>query len=421
MVGMDSHEHNDDGKAPSVLGRLGLSLSEPAKSLATAATRKSGKRKYGLVALFALFAAVGGAMLYPLGIEPIARTIAAQSWVATPCQVLRAEVRSHDSDDGTTYSVYVLYQYNCNGQTYKNDRYSFVGGSSSGYEGKARVAEQYRTAARPICYVDPHYPAQAVLKRGFHAGLLIVLLPLVFLLIGIVGVIGTLRVSAATDSALSTSPTRLMGKMQGPAPADRAILAPKFSPKAKFAGLMILAVFWNGIVSLVAQGPISSLLHGHLHWLELLFLSPFAAIGVLLLGGAVYQFLALFNPRPTLELSSSTIPLGGAAELRWSFAGRTRRIDEFTVSLRGTEEATYRKGTSTCTDRNTFYEMELYRTSDVTEIASGQVGFVLPQDTMHSFEAENNKILWTLDVHGRIRHWPDVKETFPITVTPGGG
>ncbi len=76
------------------------------------------------------------------------------------------------------------------------------------------------------------------------------------------------------------------------------------------------------------------------------------------------------------------------------------------------------KGTSTYTDRNTFHETELYRTSDPTEIASGQVGFIMPLDTMHSFEAENNKILWLLDLHGGVGGWPDVKKSFQITVTP---
>jgi hypothetical protein len=88
------------------------------------------------------------------------------------------------------------------------------------------------------------------------------------------------------------------------------------------------------------------------------------------------------------------------------------------VTLRGIEQATYSKGTSTCTDRNTFHETELYRTSDPSEVASGQVGFIMPQHTMHSFEAENNKILWRLGLHGSIKGWPDVKESFQITVTP---
>jgi hypothetical protein len=158
--------------------------------------------------------------------------------------------------------------------------------------------------------------------------------------------------------------------------------------------MLIVALFWNGIVSVFVFGGADGA-----GWFGRLFILPFVAVGLGLIAGAVYQLLALFNPRPTLELSSSIVPLGGVAELRWSFTGRTSRIREFAVTLRGVEEARYRRGTDTCTDRNTFYEMELIRTADGNEIAAGQVGFVMPQDTMHSFAAENNKVLWQLDIH----------------------
>ena len=79
--------------------------------------------------------------------------------------------------------------------------------------------------------------------------------------------------------------------------------------------------------------------HGSPSWFLTFFLTPFALIGVGLLGMVLHQFLALFNPRPTLELSSDTIPPGGAAELRWSFTGRTSRIRELVVTLRGLERA----------------------------------------------------------------------------------
>ncbi len=248
---------------------------EAEKPIAAGALRKrrkgKGKSRYAVTALFALFALVGGALLHPLGIRPIAETIAAESWVATPCRVLRAEVRSHDSDDGTTYSVYILYQYEFGGQTYKCDRYSFVTGSSSGYQGKARIVEQYRTAARPICYVDPHDPTQAVLKRGFHVGLLIMLIPLTFLLVGIGGFIGTLRTGNSLQSPDSSIPA---SRTQ----AGRGVLVPKFSPKAKFAGMTLFAVFWNGIISLITLSLIGGLVRGHANWLGLLFVSPFAAV-----------------------------------------------------------------------------------------------------------------------------------------------
>ncbi|MBN1507074.1 MAG: DUF3592 domain-containing protein [Sedimentisphaerales bacterium] len=388
------------------------------KPLAAIARRRKGPGKYATAAIFGLFAIAGGAMLYPLGIRPIARTIDAESWVATPCKVLQAEVRSHDGDDSTTYSVHILYQYECNGRTYKCDRYDFIGGSSSGYKGKAHVVEQYRTATDPVCYVNPENPSQAVLKRGFHAKLLLALFPLPFLLVGVGGLVRTIRgktdIAASPRSPTVSEPTRIVDPLSLLRPADTApaALTPKFSARAKLVGAILIAVFWNGIVCvfLATAG-----------WFTLVFLIPFVAIGIGLIGLVVHQFLAMFNPRPALHLSSRTIPLGGSAELRWSFQGQTRRIREFTVTLHGVERATYRKGTSTCTDESTFCEMELYRTSHVAEIATGQIGFVLPQDTMHSFAAENNKIVWSIDLRGEIERWPDVKESYEIEVTPAAG
>jgi hypothetical protein len=401
---------------------------KPIAATALREARTKGMGKYGLAALFAVFALVGGGMLYPLGIKPIAKTIAAESWITTPCRVLRAEVRSHDSDDGTTYSIYILYQYEFNGQTYKSDRYDFVGGSSSGYRGKARMVALYEASPNPVCYVNPDDPSEAVLKRGFHAKLLLALFPLPFLLIGVGGLIAVRRGKIAVGGGkakpwLAQEPARVpddLAILRGTA-SGRAVLAPRFSAKSKFIGVTLVAAFWNGIVSIFVVSKLSDFRHGDSSWFGLLFLLPFVAVGFGLIAGAVYQLLALFNPRPTLELSSSAIPLGGVAELNWSFSGQTRRIHELTVTLRGIEEAKYRRGTNTYTDRNTFYEMELHRTPDPHEIASGQVGFVLPQDTMHSFEAENNKILWSLDLHGSIKGWPDVKESFQITVTPRAG
>ena len=42
----------------------------------------------------------------------------------------------------------------------------------------------------------------------------------------------------------------------------------------------------------------------------------------------------------------------------------------------------------------------------------------IPADSMHSFEASNNKIIWAVKLHGDIAKWPDVNLEFPITVLP---
>lgn len=402
--------------------------SPEAKPIATPISRVAAKGKYGLVAFFAIFAIVGLAILYPLGIRPIARTLNAKSWVEVPCKVLRGDVRSHDSDDGTTYSVYILYSYEHNGQTYKSDRYDFIGGSSSGYRGKARVVAQYEAMPNPTCYVNPKHPSEAVLKRGFHAKLLFALFSLPFICVGIGGIYCILRRWRRSASvATAWMPKSRRGTPDNdvsvlrPVDPGSVVLRPKHSPRGKLVAVILFALFWNGIVSVLVLQVVGGFRQGHPSWAMTLFAVPFVAVGLGLLAGVVYQFLALFNPRPTLELSSSTIPLGGAAELGWHFTGRTHRIGEFTVTLRGVEQATYRRGTRTCTDTNTFYEMELYKTSNMAGGAAGQVGFVLPQETMHSFEADNNKILWNLDIHGDIKTWPDVKESFKITVAPAAG
>ncbi|UCE50590.1 MAG: DUF3592 domain-containing protein [Phycisphaerales bacterium] len=106
------------------------------------------KKKPVIAAAFlGIFAVVGIGVLIPLFIMPMIRILDARDWQSIPCCVLRSEVRSHDSDDGTTYSVHILYEYTFNGKTYRRDRYSFVGGSSSGYKGKRLVVDRYRPLA----------------------------------------------------------------------------------------------------------------------------------------------------------------------------------------------------------------------------------------------------------------------------------
>jgi hypothetical protein len=392
-----------------------------------AAARAKGRSKYAMAGFFGIFAVIGGAMLYPLGIRPIARTIDAESWVATPCKVLRAEVRSHDSDDGTTYSVYILYEYECNGQTYKSDRYDFVGGSSSGYKSKARVVSEYKSAANPVCYVNPANPSEAVLKRGFHAKLLFALFPLPFLLVGLGGIIYTLRggrtgfpTPVASGGPIPVSTGNMLSALR-PGDTGEVVLRPRFSARTKLVGAIVVAAIWNGIISIFVVDAVGNWRHGGLALLPTLFLVPFVVIGLGMIGFVFYQFLAMFNPRPTLRLRPASIPLGQAAELQWAFTGRTGLIHRLSVTLRGREEATYRRGTNTVTDKSTFYEMELYSTADWVEMTSGRVGFVMPQDTMHSFRAQNNKIIWEIAVHGTIERWPDVKESFEIEVAPVAG
>jgi len=365
-------------------------------------------------------------MLYPLGIRPIMKTIDAESWPQVPCKILSAEVESHSGSDSTTYSIEITYEYEFEGRKYKSEKYDFMGGSSSGRKRKARVVEGYKNAKNPVCFVNPAKPSEAVLKRGFHLGLLVALFPLPFMAVGLGGAIwaikkagkGKLKPTVAKWLPEIKAEEAIGGMGVSSMPAGAVVMKPKHSPLAKLFGSIFVALFWNGIVSVFVVQVVSGWLSGDVNWFLTLFMIPFVVIGLLLIGGVFYCFLALSNPRPKITLSSSSVPLGGLMQLKWEFSGKSSMIRQLNIVLRAKEEATYRRGTKTHTDRNTFFEMEVYSTQDEREIGFGEVGLAVPSESMHSFEADNNKIIWELEVHGDIAKWPDVKEAFKIMVLP---
>ena len=393
-------------------------------------TRQSRKQRVFMALFFTVFALAGAGMLYPLGIRPIANTIDAESWPEVPCRIISAKVESHSGDKGTTYSVNIVYAYEFNGKRYESDRYDFIGGSSSGRGGKAEVVNRYRSAANPICFVNPNKPSEAVLTRGFHWGLLFCLFPLPFLAMGVGGLIWLTKKPSRGKLESTTKqwlPQSQAVPLAGPGftgdmASGSVVLKPESGPWTKVILLAGFAALWNGFVYFL-MGPriIEAWRDGGAGWFPgifVLFSVPFLLVGVALIGGVLYLFLAAFNPRPILTLSSRAIPLGGSARLGWNIRGNVSRIQRLKFLLRGLEEATYRRGTRTYTDKNTFYVDELYSLAQLMSVPGGETIIEVPDDTMHSFEATNNKIIWQIVVHGAIATWPDMREELGITVTP---
>jgi hypothetical protein len=65
-----------------------------------------------------------------------------------------------------------------------------------------------------------------------------------------------------------------------------------------------------------------------------------------------------------------------------------------------------------------FYVHELTDTSRAVDIHRGKAKWTVPADTMHSFAAPNNRIVWVLHVHGHLHGWPDVKDEYVLKVAP---
>jgi hypothetical protein len=127
----------------------------------------------------------------------------------------------------------------------------------------------------------------------------------------------------------------------------------------------------------------------------------------------------LFNPRVRLRVSPGTLRLGERAQVDWEVVGAAQRLRKLTVTLEGREEATYRRGTDTRTDLQLFARV-LVAEHGAGGPRRGSERITVPAETMHSFEAPHNKVVWLLRVHGEIRRWPDVDDEFPVVVLPRG-
>lgn len=290
---------------------------------------------------------------------------------------------------------------------------------------------RYPKGKETVCYVNPADPSQAVLVREWSGTLWLGLLPLVFVAIGLGGVLWGIRRlrQAASAATASRSPTSDGAPMAGGGgtglnpPVDNGEgepgeLKPSSGPLKTFLWMLFFALFWNGLVSVFVVQAIQEWSRGRRPWMMSLFLVPFVLVGAVLVGIVVYSFLKLFNPRVHLRVSNVRPRLGETVRVRWRLTGRAGRVQRLRVSLEGVEEAVYRRGTQTYTDRETFYEQTLAEVVSPTEIREGEVHLSLPRNLPPSLDTANNKILWNLHVRGEIPRWPDVDLAFPITVRP---
>ena len=196
------------------------------------------------------------------------------------------------------------------------------------------------------------------------------------------------------------------------------------SPKAKLLFALFFACIWNGIVSVFVVEIVGGFMgEGSPDWFGALFMVPFVAVGLGAIGFSFYFLLALFNPRPHLSVSANPVRLDEGLVVDWATQGSVDRIRSYRITLEGREEATYTRGTTTSTDKETFAQLDIAKGSGGTGFREGSGRIAFPANAMHSFSGGHNRIAWVLRVHGDIPFWPDVDEEFEIEVAPrrGGG
>jgi hypothetical protein len=367
----------------------------------------SGRGQKFMIGFGLLFIVIGGAVFVPMALVPAATT-----WEATPCTIVGSTMRSWSTDDGTSYRADVLYEYQVGDRIWRSNRVEFFGFLSTGYSEAQRILGRYSEHSSASCWVNPRDPSKSVLDRQFRLKHLLGLIPLVFVLAGW-AIAHHGRKKMRARKAAEELKTEDVGEAAGP-----LHLKPQVGPAGKVGGALFFALFWNGIVSVFVWQAWKGWEQGNPDWFLTIFLVPFVLVGLFAIGLIGYSLLALANPRPRLTLMPGRPRLGDVLRLEWKFTGRATLLGNLRIFLEGREEATYQRGTDTITEHEVFATFDLINTQNDWEIPKGAKELTIPSDTMHSFEASANKIIWEIKVAGEIVRWPDIDQNFPITVRP---
>lgn len=397
---------------------------------------------YGCLAVFGLaFFLMGIAFAYLAFIRPVLLSRAAQDWPSTPCKILTAEIETHRGDDSTTYSAEFTFQFEVDGKTWVGDQFSFVN-SSGGRQAAKHTLKQYPVGSEHICYYDPENPEFAVLDReNKNLSYFNLFVPLIFSLVGgaimLAGILGWFKAdnsisgsADATKLGSRSSVSSTLGdaiELTGGEQTKEDILDQEWSVPRKlesstprlaaFIGISIFALIWNGILGAFLFNGFG-FKFGFFSIFVILFMVPFFLVGLATIAASGYYFLALFNPKVEVALSSGAVPLGGEVDIAWEINGKVERIKNLSIKIHGTQRVTFVRGTDTVTETSIFELVEIVNVSDPTSIAFGSAVATIPADTMHTFDATNNKVIWSIEVHGEIPYSPDIFESYPFRVTP---
>jgi hypothetical protein len=109
---------------------------------------------------------------------PVRHVIAARSWRAHECLILRSQVRRYAATKGRNgYSPEIFYSYTVNDREHRSDVWSFFEYPASSWKSALGITSGYRPRSTVTCYVNPADPDDATLNRDPSLRWLVGLLP----------------------------------------------------------------------------------------------------------------------------------------------------------------------------------------------------------------------------------------------------
>lgn len=311
-----------------------------------------------------------------------------------------------------------------------------------------RLAD-WQLGTRVPAWYDPGEHSVVVLERGFNwwMWLLTLVLPGALVIFGGSGLLRALVRWATSEerraaaggivgrlAPLTAAPRQAPDHPAVPACDDHVnspgtVLAyrlPIDSPEGwTLMGVGMFAGLWNTVLVVLGINAGIDLLGGRTDWLLLGLLVPFAVVGIA--GIVIFaRRLVIATAIGTTQVEISEQPLRPGSTFDVLLAqGGTGTLDALEVTLEAEEQATFRLGTDTRTERLVVCRQpvgvwQAVQLSPGTRFEA-RVITTLPATAMHSLTTEHNALRWMLVVRGTPTRWPAFVRTFPLVVFPAAG
>ncbi len=151
------------------------------------------KRSHQIIGItgFVVFVILGNVFSYIMVFRPASKIAEAQNWDKTICTIESMDYKTETTKTGpgrtSVHSKMVVkYTYEYDGKKYWSSNYRF---------GKVKYTKGmlFQSGQQAYCFVNPDNPEEAVMIRDDSAWSAWALLPLSFIVIGIIGIVNTIR------------------------------------------------------------------------------------------------------------------------------------------------------------------------------------------------------------------------------------
>jgi hypothetical protein len=357
----------------------------------------------------------------------------------------RIERRVADRPPGSWHPA-VLVRYQAAGDPREAWAYPAPVATGGDRDAAIRRLAAWKLGAEVPAWYDPAAPGTLVLQRGYNwpTWLLALLLPGALVAFGGTGLLRAVSRWGKSEEhqAVAAGITDLfhpLGHAPRAAPDHPGVPAcddlmnspgtilryrlPIESPENwTLLGFGLFALLWNAVLAVFAVQAGIDLIGGRRDWLLFALLLPFAVVGVAGITVFIRGFiLATAVGTTQLEIADHPLRPGGSYGLMVAQAG-VGVFREIALDLELEEQATFRQGTDTRSERLVVWRQPIHGWREV-QLSPGtrfeaHATVNLPATAMPSFASEHNSVRWMIVVRGTPTGWPPFRRVFPLVVFP---